>query len=117
MAKNTSTAADTTLRAYKLRLDPTQAQASALAQCAGAARYAYNLLTAHNLEVSRTRADYWHARIEAGADETTVKAELKALAKENLEYKALGFQAYATAHLTPRNHPPPCCRSGNRRWR
>lgn len=101
MAKNTSTAADTTLRAYKLRLDPTQAQASALAQCAGAARYAYNLLTAHNLEVSRTRADYWHARIEAGADETTVKAELKALAKENLEYKALGFQAYATAHLTP----------------
>ena len=102
MAKKTSTAAaDTTLRAYKLRLDPTQTQASALAQCAGAARYAYNLLTAHNLDVSRTRADYWHTRIDAGADETTVKAELKALAKENLEYKALGFQAYATAHLTP----------------
>ena len=101
MAKTTSTDADTMLRAYKFRLDPTQAQASALAQCAGAARYAYNLLTAHNLNVSRTRADYWHARIDAGADETTVKAELKALAKESPEYKALGFQAYATAHLTP----------------
>ena len=101
MAKKTSTDADTTLRAYKFRLDPTQAQASALAQCAGAARYAYNLLTAHNLNVSRTRADYWHTRIDAGADETTVKAELKALAKETPEYKALGFQAYATAHLTP----------------
>ena len=44
---------------------------------------------------------YWHTRIDAGADETTVKAELKALAKETPEYKALGFQAYATAHLTP----------------
>lgn len=103
MAKTTSTdAADTTLRAYKLRLDPTQAQATALAQCAGAARYAYNLLTAHNLNVSRTRADYWHTRIDAGADETTVKAELKALAQSDpATYKALGFQSYATAHLTP----------------
>ena len=56
MAKKISTDADTTLRAYKFRLDPTQAQKIALAQCAGAARYAYNLLTAHNLDVSRARA-------------------------------------------------------------
>lgn len=101
MAKNTSTAADTTLRAYKLRLDPTQAQASALAQCAGAARYAYNLLTAHNLDVSRARADYWHARIDAGAEETTVKAELKALAKSDAAYKSIGYAAYGTQYLTP----------------
>lgn len=102
MAKKTSTdTADTTLRAYKFRLDPTQAQASALAQCAGAARYAYNLLTAHNLDVSRTRADYWHARIDAGADETTVKAELKVLAKSEAEYKSIGYAAYGTQYLTP----------------
>ncbi|WP_315295628.1 helix-turn-helix domain-containing protein [Rothia mucilaginosa] len=72
MAKKTSTeAADTTLRAYKFRLDPIQTQKIALAQCAGAARYAYNLLTTHNLDVSRARADYWHTRIDAGAEETT----------------------------------------------
>ena len=74
MAKKISTDADTMLRAYKFRLDPTQAQKIVLAQCAGAARYAYNLLTAHNLEVSRARADYWHTRIDAGAEETTVKS-------------------------------------------
>lgn len=101
MVKKTSTDADTTLRAYKFRLDPTQAQKIALAQCAGAARYAYNLLTAHNLEVSRTRADYWHARIDAGADETTVKAELKVLAKSEAEYKSIGYAAYGTQYLTP----------------
>lgn len=101
MAKKISTDADTMLRAYKLRLDPTQAQASALAQCAGAARYAYNLLTAHNLDVSRARADYWHARIDAGADETTVKAELKALAKSDAAYKSIGYAAYGTQYLTP----------------
>lgn len=102
MAKKTSTdTADTTLRAYKFRLDPTQAQASALAQCAGAARYAYNLLTAHNLDVSRARADYWHARIDAGDDEATVKAELKTLAKSNATYKSIGYAAYGTQYLTP----------------
>lgn len=101
MAKKISTDADTTLRAYKFRLDPTQAQASALAQCAGAARYTYNLLTAHNLDVSRARADYWHTRIDAGADETTVKAELKALAKSDAAYKSIGYAAYGTQHLTP----------------
>ena len=101
MAKKISTDADTTLRAYKFRLDPTQAQKIALAQCAGAARYAYNLLTAHNLEVSRARADYWHTRIDAGAEETTVKAELKALAKSDAAYKSIGYAAYGTQHLTP----------------
>ena len=101
MAKKTSTDADTTLCAYKFRLDPNQAQASALAQCAGAARYAYNLLTAHNLDVSRARADYWHARIDAGADETTVKVELKALAKSDATYKSIGYAAYGTQYLTP----------------
>lgn len=101
MAKKISTDADTTLRAYKFRLDPTQAQKIALAQCAGAARYAYNLLTAHNLDVSRARADYWHARIDAGAEETTVKAELKALAKSDAAYKSIGYAAYGTQYLTP----------------
>lgn len=101
MAKKTSTDADTMLRAYKFRLNPTQAQKITLAQCAGAARYAYNLLTAHNLEVSRVRADYWRTRIDAGADETTVKAELKALAKSDAAYKSIGYAAYGTQYLTP----------------
>lgn len=101
MAKKTSTDADTMLRAYKFRLDPTQAQKIALAQCAGAARYAYNLLTAHNLEVSRVRADYWRTRIDAGVDEATVKAELKTLAQSDTAYKSIGYGAYGTQYLTP----------------
>lgn len=101
MAKKTSTDADTMLRAYKFRLDPTQAQKIALAQCAGAARYAYNLLTAHNLEVSRVRADYWRTRIDAGVDEATVKAELKTLAQSDAAYKSIGYGAYGTQYLTP----------------
>ena len=101
MAKKTSSAEGTMLRAYKFRLDPTQAQKIALAQCAGAARYAYNLLTAHNLDVSRARVDYWHACIETGADEATVKAELKTLAKSDAAYKSLGYAAYGTQYLTP----------------
>jgi transposase, IS605 orfB family len=101
MAKKTSTDADTMNRAYKFHLDPTQAQKIALAQCAGAARYAYNLLTAHNLDVSRARADYWHTRIDAGVDEATVKAELKALAKSDAAYKSIGYAAYGTQYLTP----------------
>ena len=36
------------LRAYKFRLDPNQAQTTALYQAVGAARYTYNMLTAYN---------------------------------------------------------------------
>lgn len=101
MAKKTSTDADTMNRAYKFRLDPDQAQKAELMRCVGAARYTYNLLTTHNLEVSRARDDYWHARIEAGVDEATVKAELKKLEKKDPTYKILYKSGYRPLYLTP----------------
>ena len=101
MAKKTSTDADTMNRAYKFRLDPTQAQKAELMRCVGAARYTYNLLTTHNLEVSRARDDYWHARITAGVDEATVKAELKKLEKKDPTYKILYKPGYRPLYLTP----------------
>lgn len=101
MAKKTSTDDGALYRAYKFRLDPNQAQKAKLMQCVGAARYTYNLFTDHNRKVSRVRADYWHTRIDAGAEETTVKAELKALAKSDAAYKSIGYAAYGTQYLTP----------------
>lgn len=101
MAKKTSIDADTMLRAYKFRLDPTQAQKAELMRCVGAARYTYNLLTTHNLEAFRARDDYWHARITAGVDEATVKAELKKLEEKDPTYKILYKPGYRPLYLTP----------------
>ena len=48
MTTTTGTDLAPRLRAFKHRLDPNPAQATLLAQYAGAARVAYNMLTAHN---------------------------------------------------------------------
>lgn len=101
MAKKTSTDADTMNRAYKFRLDPTQVQKAELMRCVGAARYTYNLLTTHNLEASRARDEYRHARITAGVDEATVKAELKKLEEKDPTYKILYKPGYRPLYLTP----------------
>lgn len=101
MAKKTSTDDGALYRAYKFRLDPNQAQTIALEQCAGASRHTYNLLTTHNLEASRARDDYWHARITAGVDEATVKAELKKLEEKDPTYKILYKPGYRPLYLTP----------------
>ena len=94
-----------THRAYKLRLDPNQQQLRALYQAAGAARYTYNLLTAHNLEVKRHRDEYWHRRHNDGAEDTQIKAELKELTAANPQYyRQLGFAAYSSQYLTARKH-------------
>ena len=48
MTTTTGTDLAPRLRAFKHRLDPNPAQATLLAQYAGAARVAYNMLIAHN---------------------------------------------------------------------
>ena len=77
------------LRAYKFRLDPNQAQTTALYQAVGAARYTYNMLTAYNSEVNRLRDDYWKKRHDEGISDADIKKELKALAKDDKRYKQL----------------------------
>ena len=89
------------LRAYKFRLDPNQAQTTALYQAAGAARYTYNMLTAYNLEVNRLRNEYWKKRHDEGISDADIKKELNALAKEDKRYKQLKYGAFGTQYLTP----------------
>lgn len=89
------------LRAYKFRLDPNQAQTTALYQAVGAARYTYNMLTAYNSEVNRLRDDYWKKRHDEGISDADIKKELKALAKEDKRYKQLKYGAFSTQYLTP----------------
>ena len=64
MTTTTGTDLAPRLRAFKHRLDPNPAQATLLAQYAGAARVAYNMLTAHN-----------RAALAAGAARRTELAE------------------------------------------
>jgi len=89
------------LRAYKFRLDPNQAQTTALYQAVGAARYTYNMLTAYNLEVNRLRDDYWKRRHDEDISDADIKKELNALAKEDKRYKQLNYGAFGTQYLTP----------------
>ena len=89
------------LRAYKFRLDPNQAQTTALYQAAGAARYTYNMLTAYNLEVNRLRNEYWKKRHDEGISDADIKKELNALTKEDKRYKQLKYGAFGTQYLTP----------------
>lgn len=89
------------LRAYKFRLDPNQAQTTALYQAVGAARYTYNMLTAYNLEVNRLRNEYWKKRHDEGISDADIKKELNALAKEDKRYKQLKYGAFGTQYLTP----------------
>lgn len=88
-------------RAYKFRLAPNQQQLTALYQAAGAARYAYNQLTAYNLDALRRRQQYWGTRQDEGASEREIKAELRAIAREDVSYRLLGYIPYATEYLTP----------------
>ena len=101
MAKKTSADDGALYRAYKFRLDPNQAQKIALAQCAGAARYTYNLFTDHNRKVSRACAEYVDTRISEGATEAIAKAELDDIKEENPAYKYIGHFEYGKRYLTP----------------
>lgn len=80
--------------AFKFCLDPTQEQLRALARDGGASRFAYNMLVGYNAEVMRTRNEYWAKRHDEGATDDEIKAELKALSKENSKFKTLGYMAF-----------------------
>lgn len=80
--------------AFKFCLDPTQEQLHALARDGGASRFAYNMLVGYNAEVMRTRNEYWAKRHDEGATDDEIKAELKALSKENSKFKTLGYMAF-----------------------
>lgn len=95
--ETTDTSPDTITRhiAFKFCLDPTQEQLVALARDGGASRFAYNMLVGYNAEVMRTRNEYWAKRHDEGATDDEIKAELKALSKENSKFKTLGHMAFA----------------------
>lgn len=94
--ETTDTSPDTITRhiAFKFCLDPTQEQLVALARDGGASRFAYNMLVGYNAEVMRTRNEYWAKRHDEGATDDEIKAELKALSKENSKFKTLGYMAF-----------------------
>lgn len=101
MAEKTGTDAGTMNRAYKFRLDPTQAQKAELMRCAGAARCTYNLLNEYNLQILRNEQEYRRTRAAEGIDYETINGELKKLGKKDPEYKFLGHAEYEKRYLTP----------------
>lgn len=94
--ETTDTSPDTVERhvAFKFCLNPTKEQLRALARDGGASRFAYNMLVGYNAEVMRTRNEYWAKRHDEGATDDEIKAELKALSKENSKFKTLGYMAF-----------------------
>ena len=72
MTEKTSTDDGALYRAYKFRLDPNQAQAIALEQCAGASRHTYNLLTTYNRQIFENEQEYRRTRAAEGADHETI---------------------------------------------
>lgn len=107
MAKKTSTDAATMNRAYKFRLDPTQAQKAELMRCVGAARYTYNLLTTYNLQILQNEQEYRSARASEGIDHETINSELDKLREKDPAYQFL-YKArnkytpgYRPLYLTP----------------
>lgn len=107
MAEKASDDANTMYRAYKFRLDPNQAQANALEQCAGAARRTYNLLTTYNLQILQNEQEYRNARAAEGADHETINGELDKLREKDPVYQFLYKAAdkytagYRRLYLTP----------------
>lgn len=94
--EHTNSTPDTVERhvAFKFCLNPTKEQLRALARDGGASRFAYNMLVGYNAEVMRTRNEYWAKRHDEGATDDEIKAELKALSKENSKFKTLGYMAF-----------------------
>lgn len=95
--ESTSTSPDTVERhvAFKFCLDPTQEQLVALARDGGASRATYNILVGYNTDVMKTRNKYWAKRHNEGATDDEIKAELKALTKEDPKFKTLGYMAFS----------------------
>ena len=98
MAEKTSTDDGALYRAYKFRLDPNQAQAIALEQCAGAARHTYNLLTTYNLQILENEQEYRRTRAAEGADHETINGELDELREKDPAYQILYEARYKTGN-------------------
>ena len=98
MAEKTSTDAATMNRAYKFRLDPTQAQKAELMRCVGAARYTYNLLTTYNLQILQNEQEYRSARASEGIDHETINSELDKLREKDPAYQILYKARYKTGN-------------------
>ena len=78
MTTTTGTDLAPRLRAFKHRLDPNPAQATLLAQYAGAARVAYNMLTAHNRAALAASAARRTELAESGLAGPELAARMKA---------------------------------------
>lgn len=88
-------------RAFKMRLDPNAEQAQQLAQAAGAARVAYNMLIAHNRDAFEAGQARKAQMIKAGVSAEDAAQQLKRLRADEPSLRVLGYMAFASAHLTP----------------
>ncbi|MBS9538357.1 helix-turn-helix domain-containing protein [Micrococcus luteus] len=101
MTTTTGTDLAPRLRAFKHRLDPNPAQATLLAQYAGAARVAYNMLIAHNRAALAAGAARRTELAETGLAGPELAARMKAERAADPTLRVASYQSYATAHLTP----------------
>lgn len=101
MTTTTGTDLAPRLRAFKHRLDPNPAQATLLAQYAGAARVAYNMLTAHNRAALAASAARRTELAETGLAGPELAARMKAERAADPTLRVASYQSYSTAHLTP----------------
>ena len=101
MTTTTGTDLAPRLRAFKHRLDPNPAQATLLAQYAGAARVAYNMLTAHNRAALAASAARRTELAESGLAGPELAARMKAERAADPTLRVASYQSYSTAHLTP----------------
>ncbi|MBF0807475.1 hypothetical protein E4U03_02445 [Rothia nasimurium] len=88
-------------KAFKYRLKPTQTQENAFRQAVGAARVAYNMLTALNRDVLRRGWEIRNQLIEQGLSEAEASAQMKKLRKEDLSLKIMSSFAWQKDVLTP----------------
>ena len=89
------------LRAFKHRLDPDASQLELLGQYAGAARVAFNMLTAHNRAALQAGWDRRRQLAEAGVPAEELAGRMKAERAADPALKVAGYQQFATEHLTP----------------
>ena len=102
MTTTTGTDLAPRLRAFKHRLDPNPAQATLLAQYAGAARVAYNMLIAHNRAALAAGAARRTELAESGLAGPELAARMKAERAADLprDVDQAGRQARAAARTS-----------------
>lgn len=88
-------------RAFKFRLDPTDAQLSLLAQSAGAARVGYNMLLGHNMAAYQARQELHASLLDSGHSEHDATRAVTDRKTHDPSLQTLSYQSFSTHYLTP----------------